>query len=128
MRRVLDGCMYDTATSERLACVASADNMPADEAWREILCRKRNGQYWLFCEGGKSTVYRALNRCNVFAGSWCIKVLSEDDARVWCEDNLDGDAYEAIWGPVSEDMPEAPGDPHYPLPGDPDYDPEQYMI
>lgn len=114
MRRVMDGIMYDSATSEELARMASPRGTAEDEAWSEILYRKASGQYWLYAEGGKSTIYSALNRCNIFDGSWCIKALAEDEARTWCEHNLGGDAYEAIWGPVDEDLvcatPEQPAD------------------
>lgn len=128
MRRVLEGCMYDTDTSELLATYCNSDDMTLRCARRETLYRKQSGQYWLFGEGGGGTEYGHIGPNGTYVPGYKVIPLSDKQARLWSEDNLDGDAYEAIWGPVSEDMPEAPSGPHYPLPGDPDYNPEQYMV
>lgn len=125
MRRVLEGCMYDSSTSEQLACVANTDDLSLSCARRETLYRKRNGQYWLYGEGGGGTEYGHTGPSGKYVPGCKIIPLGEKEAKIWCEDNLDGDAYEAIWGPVSEDMP-VPEVPE--ASEDSDWDPEKYII
>lgn len=103
MKKIVDGKKYDTDTA---ALVAEWDNgkVGTFDFVRRDLHQKRNGEFFLHCEGGPNTRYATRVRgSNSWTGGEAIEPLTFDEAREWAERSLDADAYEAIFGEVPED-------------------------
>jgi hypothetical protein len=103
MKKIINGRKYDTDT----ACmVGEWENMAyvSDFAYcHEILFRKRNGEYFLYGEGGAASKYAESVGQNQWSGGERIIPLDYDHAREWAEKHLDADEYETEFGEVSED-------------------------
>lgn len=101
MKKIIDGRMYNTETAKVIAY--NSNNLPKSELeyCMETLYRKRNGEYFLHGDGG---AYSPYNRCvqGHLCGDEKIIPLCEEEAKEWCEENLDADEYIKIWGEVEE--------------------------
>ncbi len=100
MKKVVNGIMYNTATATRIAGWESG-NMSDFAYCCECLYQKKNGEFFIHGEGGPLTVYaKHYDGCSGYGER--IEPITEDDARIWCERHLDGDAFEKIFGPTEE--------------------------
>lgn len=96
MKKIINGSRYNTETAQLLGTYETG--MPGDINHRgEELFRTRVEKYFIHHYG------------NCFpkpSGGWGwgeeLIPVSEDDARQWAEQRLDGDAYEAAFGEVDE--------------------------
>lgn len=98
MKKIINGSRYDTETAKRLGYW---ENMPdvMDLFWcSETLYRTKAGKYFLHGDGGPGSRYANFPR-----GEQIIP-LSEDAAKNWAEEHLDGNAYEAAFGAVDDDI------------------------
>ena len=84
MRKVINGKMYDTATAKKVARYAYSGT---DEG---RIYQKRTGEFFLYNE--------VLNGIYEYE----IRPLSDAEAKEYCEEWLDGDEYEAVFGTVAE--------------------------
>ena len=101
MKKIISGRKYDTATAVLVG--EWSDGYPGDFKYEcETLYRKRNGEYFLFGEGGAMSKYARSRGDNTWSGGEEIIPLSYDRAREWAEKHLDADDYEAAFGEVSE--------------------------
>lgn len=102
MKKVIDGKRYDTDT----AILMGSDkysNFKDFTHWTEELYRKRNGEYFLYGEGGPMTKYAQTAGQNEWSGGEKIMPLTPDAARKWAEEHLSVEKYEAIFGAIEED-------------------------
>ena len=101
MKRIINGRKYDTETAR---LVASWDNGHYGEFsyCGEALYRKGTGECFIHGNGGPMSKYRRSCGSNEWCGSEEITPLSEEEARRWAEDAMDGDEYEAEFGEVPE--------------------------
>ena len=101
MQKTICKKLYDTETAKKLAyyCNGRSDFSRCVER----LYRKRTGEYFLYGMGGPTSAYGYAVDYNSWSGGEKIIPLSEEKAREWAEDRLDGDEYEAIFGKVSEE-------------------------
>jgi hypothetical protein len=100
MKKIINGKKYDTATAE---CIDSVgEGYVGDFShWREQLCRKRNGEFFLYGWGGPSSRYnRAVG--NGWIGGEEIIPMTDDEAREWIERNSDAEVYEQLFGECAE--------------------------
>lgn len=99
MKKIIQNRKYDTETATKLGWDAGGDGFTR---WSEELFRKRNGEFFLYGEGGPMTRY--AEACD--GGNWCggeaITPLTPEAARQWAEEHLDADNYEAIFGDPGE--------------------------
>lgn len=101
MRKIINGKKYDTETAEALGYCTN-DCLPRDFGYvREVLHRKKTGEFFLYGEGGPHTCYAAHCGGNSGYGEQ-IRPLAEAEARKWAEENLTGEEYEEIFGEVGE--------------------------
>lgn len=100
-KKVIGGKMYNTDTAERLAC-DSYSNVRDFNYWSQELYRKKTGEYFIYGEGGPLTEYGQSYGDNGIGYGDRIDPISEEDARKWAEEHLDGDEYEKIFGTVEE--------------------------
>ncbi|MEG1577339.1 MAG: hypothetical protein RR336_01085 [Oscillospiraceae bacterium] len=102
MTKIINGAKYSTETAR---CVASWDNGIFCNDFRhcsEDLYRTKSGKYFLYGYGGPMSRY-AEHHGNDTSGGERIIPMSEDQARTWAEENVDGDTYELVFGMVSDD-------------------------
>lgn len=102
MKKVIHGRMYDTSTAKELA---TWDNgCPCNDFhWcEEKLYRKRNGEFFLYGQGGPASKYRDAIGVNEWTGGDSIQPLTYKAAQEWAE-QLDGAEYEKIFGAVDDD-------------------------
>lgn len=93
--------MYDTSTATKLA--SASYGLPGDlDYWEETLYRKRNGEYYLYCEGGARSKYSIALSYNSWCGSNDIVPITEADAKQWVEQHCNGDTNVDIFGFVDE--------------------------
>ena len=104
MKKIIAGKRYDTETAQRVA-VSCSSAEPGDLGyWEEYLYKKRTGEFFLYGEGGPATKYCKQVALNSWSGGASISPLTYEEAKEWAEDNLSGDEFEEIFGPVDESM------------------------
>lgn len=102
MKKIIGGRKYDTSTAKLLASWES-DRPKNDFGWyTESLYQKRNGEFFLFGEGGGASPYRQAVEGNAWTYGEKIFPLTYEAAQQWAESNLDADDYEKIFGEVDE--------------------------
>ena len=102
MKKVINNRMYNTETAK---CVGEWDNghLPNDfEYCSEELYQKKNGEFFLYGDGGPMSRY-SVRSGNNWGGGEKIIPLSYEESQEWAEKYLDGEAYEKIFGEISED-------------------------
>ena len=102
MKKIINNKRYDTDTAELLGS-DSYSNSRDFRHWTEELYRKRNGEYFLYGEGGPMTKYAQTVGQNEWSGGEKIIPLTADAAREWAEKHLSADEYEAAFGIVEDD-------------------------
>ena len=107
MRKIINGRKYDTDTAQELGYYSNYGSWNDSNHFEETLFRKKNGEFFLYGEGGPTTKYREPEGQNGWTGGSRITPLSVDRARDWAEKHLDADEYESIFGKVDEG--ETPG-------------------
>lgn len=99
MKKIINGKKYDTETAQQ---VGYWTNGARGFGWmEERLYKKKTGEFFLYGEGGPMTKY-AQHQDNLTTGGEKIEPLTEDMAKLWSENHLDGDEYESIFGEVEE--------------------------
>ena len=97
MKKIINGSRYNTETAQRLG--THETGLPSDINHR--------GQELYRTKAGKFFIYLYGNGFPKPDGWWGwgeeITPITEDAARQWAEQYLDGDAYEAAFGEVAED-------------------------
>ena len=102
MKKIIDGKRYDTETATLLG-TDSYSNSQDFRHWTEKLYRKRNGEYFLYGEGGPMTRYAQTVGQNEWCGGEKIMPLTVASAREWAEKHLLADEYEEAFGAVKDD-------------------------
>lgn len=87
MKKRIDTLSYDTETANKLG--EWSNNLPDSEFehCREILYKKRTGEYFLYGEGGAMSKYHkpAYGSSSAWRGGEDIIPLSKDQAQKWFE-------------------------------------------
>jgi hypothetical protein len=99
MKKIIQGRKYDTETATRLGGDAGGDGFAR---WIEEIFRKRNGEFFLYGEGGPMTRYAEACDGGNWRGGEAITPLTPEAARQWAEEHLDADKYGAIFGDPGE--------------------------
>lgn len=103
IKRIINGRAYDTATATEIG--GNGYSTPNDfRHYYERLYRKRNGEYFLYGEGGPLSKYSESVGTNETSGGETIIPMTYAEARDWAEDNLDADDYIAAFGLPPEDV------------------------
>ena len=103
MKKIINGRKYDTDTANTIAEWYNEYPVNDFRYEMETLFLKRNGEYFLFGEGGAMSKYATSMGDNSWGGGSRIIPLSYEAARQWAEKHLDADEYEEAFGEVSED-------------------------
>jgi hypothetical protein len=102
MKRIIQKKVYDT---EKAQHIGTWDNghYTSDFAYcSEDLYRKKNGEFFLYGEGGPFSVYAGRSGNNTGWGEKIVP-LKYDEAQKWAEKHLDADDYIAVFGEPEED-------------------------
>ena len=101
MKKIINNRKYDTDTAEVIG--EWGHGAVNDFAYqREILYRKKTGEYFLYGEGGAMSDYRTYSSCNSWGGGEVLIPYSEEDAKEWAMQHMDPDDYETEFGEVEE--------------------------
>lgn len=103
MKKIINGRKYDTDTASEVGSWWNEYPVNDFQYETETLYRKRNGEFFVFGEGGAMSKYAEARGGSGWSGGSAIVPLSYDKARQWAEEHLDADDYEAAFGEVSED-------------------------
>jgi hypothetical protein len=101
MKKIINGKKYDTDSANCVGDWANGYGHGDFQYAEERLYRKRTGEFFLHGEGGAMSNY-AESYGNERYGGKKIIPLSENEAKKWAENHLDGDEYEKIFGSVDE--------------------------
>lgn len=92
MKAIKNKKTYDTETATEIG--GNGYSTPNDfRHYYERLYRKRNGEYFLYGEGGPLSKYSESVGTNEMSGSETIIPMTYAEARDWAEANLDADDY-----------------------------------
>jgi hypothetical protein len=98
MKKVINGMRYNTETAKKLGRWESDGDSRGLYHEEEELYRTKAGNYFLYCCGGAASRYNEQIGQNEWAGGEKIKPISEERARKWVEERLDGDQYDLLFG------------------------------
>lgn len=101
MKKIINGKKYDTETAKEVACNSWGYYGDLNFV-AETLYKKRTGEYFMYAEGGANTIYATQCGCNSWGSGWRITPFTENQAKKWGEENMDGDTYEDVFGAVEE--------------------------
>ena len=101
MKKIIDGRMYNTETATELGDFWNGLGASDFNSLSETLYRKKNGEFFLYGEGGAMSKYSQLFG-NESCGGEEIIPLTEEQAKHWAEKNLDADKYIEIFGEPEE--------------------------
>ena len=102
MKKIINGKLYNTETAKKLGDWESDQDYRGLYHEEESLYRTKSGNYFLWCYGGAASRYNQQIGQNEWSSGELIQPISEDRAKKWAEDRLDGDSYERIFGEISE--------------------------
>lgn len=105
MKKIINGKQYNTETAKKIAewdCGKARNDFSYVE---ETLYQKRTGEFFLYGIGGPASWCAYACPTGGYDGGEKIKPLTEEKAREWCENRLDADDYEKIWGEPEEIAP-----------------------
>ena len=93
MKKIINGKKYDTTTATRIArdtnfCGSTTES----DYYASDLFKKKTGEYFVYDFGNSRSKQPGEK----------ITPVTEQEAKEWCEEHLDGDEYEAIWGEIEE--------------------------
>ena len=87
MKRVINGRLYDTETTELVAAAEGGGYRSNFSYWEERLYRTRAGEYFIAGSGNASSRYSQPVGNNCRGAGEGLRVITEADALAWCEQN-----------------------------------------
>lgn len=103
MRKIINNKSYDTETAEKLGDWNNGMPWNNWDVCSETLYRKRNGEFFLFGEGGANTRYAQRCPLGGWADGWEIMPMTYQAAQQWAEKRLAPEEYESIFGEILDD-------------------------
>lgn len=101
MKKIINGKKYDTETASEIWCYWNGLSITDFHYKKERLYKKKTGEFFLYGEGGGLSGY-ARHYGDGWGFGEKIIPLTENEAKEWAEEHLDGDDYEKIFGEVEE--------------------------
>lgn len=103
MKKIINGKRYDTDTAEFIGKWENIYNSADLQYECEELYRKKTGEFFMYGEGGPASSFAVQTGTTSWSGSCKITPITEDEAKKWVEENLDGDTYENLFEIEEED-------------------------
>ena len=101
MKKIINNKLYSTESAEFVGS-DSYSNQRDFHHWVEELYKKKNGEFFLYGEGGPLSKYQKEIGMNEWSGSSNIIPMTEEEARNWAEEHLTSDEYIEIFGEPEE--------------------------
>ena len=101
MKKIINGKMYNTETATELGEFWNGLSASDFRNLSETLYRKKNGEFFLYGQGGAMTEY-SQPVGDMTGGGEKIIPFTEEQARHWAEEKLDADEYIEIFGEPEE--------------------------
>lgn len=102
MKKILNGKLYDTETAVYIGSHSNGLSYADFSFFCETLYRKKNKEFFLYCEGGARSPYASHCGDAAITGGSQFVPLREDDARKWIEQWLDTEIYIDLFGEPEE--------------------------
>lgn len=103
MKKIIDGKVYNTETA---TCIGEWANeyYRNDFKWEsEELYKKKNGEFFLYGEGGPMSSYAESTGNRSWSEGSSISPLTSKEAYNWAMEKLSANEFEEIFGAMSED-------------------------
>ena len=97
MKQIIHGKLYDTENAE-MFCEYSFSNPSDFQYVYEALYKSPNGQFFIEFSGGPMSKYSVRSGSNETSGSSGIRLVTEEDARIFIEQNGTSDSYIEAFG------------------------------
>jgi hypothetical protein len=101
MRKIINGRTYNTETSKFIGAWSNGYYSNDFAYCKESLYKNTKNAYFLHGDGGAMSKY-SKHYGNSVGGSEDIIPMSTEEAKVWAEENLDAEQYEAEFGTPEE--------------------------
>lgn len=101
MKKIINGKLYNTETATELGDFWNGLSTSDFRNLSETLYRKKNGEFFLYGQGGAMTEY-SQPVGDMTGGGEKIIPFTEEQARNWAEKRLDADEYIEIFGEPEE--------------------------
>lgn len=101
MKKIINGKKYDTETARVIGFYDNNMNYSDFRWYEETLYRKKNGEFFMYGEGGGLSPYRKRYADGWGEGSQLI-LVTEDDAKAWVEKHLSYEDYVDLFGEPEE--------------------------
>lgn len=102
MKKIINGRKYDTETAKYLGGWCNGLSCSDFSYCSEDLYRKKNGEFFLYGDGGAQSRYSKMYEDGSIGGGYGIIPLTLERAKRWAESKLTCDKYEEIFGEVDE--------------------------
>lgn len=99
MKKVINGKMYNTDTAKMVGRVSKGESF---NYFIEELYQKKTNEFFIYGEGGAMTKYAESCGNNNWCGGCKITPVTEQEAKEWAEEYLNGDEYIEIFGEPEE--------------------------
>ena len=116
MKKIINGRLYDTTTAKSIGSWSNIADVRNFHYYCETLYLKRNGEYFLYGEGGPASKYSHSNGDNSWSGGEMITPLTYATAVKWAEEHLTADEYASAFGMPDEDEEPVVLNVHLPAP------------
>lgn len=102
MKKIINGRKYNTDTAKEVG--SWWNGVLANDLWyvRETLYVKKNGEFFLYGEGGAMTEYAQPPGMYDWCSGAAISPMTLNQAKEWAENKISSDEYEAVFGEVEE--------------------------
>lgn len=101
MKKIINGKVYNTETATRVGFYEVGFQGDIDYVSEELY-RKKNGEFFVYAEGGAATSYATSRGSDGYAAGEAITPMTYDEAAQWAEQHLNGEEYEQIFGEIEE--------------------------
>lgn len=97
MKKRINGKIYDTDTADRIASWDNGRNgTDFDYVWK-VLYQKRDGEFFLYAEGGPRTIYSKLVRDGWVSGAEVIEPMTVDEAKSFAKGLISDEEFNAVF-------------------------------
>ena len=101
MKKIINCKLYNTDTAELVA--DDQYSYPSDfDYWYEALYRKKNGEFFLYGDGGPCSKYCKCVGQGGYVGTEVIIPITDSKAKCWAEHHMETEKYIEVFGEPEE--------------------------
>jgi hypothetical protein len=103
MKKIVNGKRYDTTTAQSITSWSNNYNSNDFNYCEETLYKTKNGNYFIYGEGGAMSKYSVSVGCNGRGGSSDIVPMTKEEACEWCQERDEVDTIEEEFADMVKD-------------------------